>query len=129
MQEAFEPKPYSGKTAFEQWAAYEGVPMIRDFIVSDLNSIKVEPWERMGAKGCWIVLGAPNDQLSMASYICEIAAGSSIQPQKHLFEELIFILSGSGATTVWSEGGKSLLLSGSAAVCFSPPLNALHQPF
>ena len=25
MQEPFEPKPYSGKTAFEQWAAYEGV--------------------------------------------------------------------------------------------------------
>jgi hypothetical protein len=32
MQEQFEPKPYSGKTAFEQWADYEGVPMIRDFI-------------------------------------------------------------------------------------------------
>jgi hypothetical protein len=42
MQEPLEPKPYSGKTAFEQWADYEGVPMIRDFIVPDLNSIKVE---------------------------------------------------------------------------------------
>ena len=88
MQEQFEPKPYSGKTAFEQWADYEGVPMIRDFIVPDLNSIKVESWERMGAKGCWVVLGAPQDQLSMASYICEIAPGTSIPPQKHLYEEL-----------------------------------------
>ena len=75
MQEPFEPKPYSGKTAFEQWAAYEGVPMIRDFIVADLNAIEVEWWERMGAKGCWVVLGAPQDQLSMASYICELAPG------------------------------------------------------
>ncbi len=38
MQGQFEAKPYTGKTAFEQWADHEGVPMIRDFIVADLNS-------------------------------------------------------------------------------------------
>jgi hypothetical protein len=35
----FEAKPYTGKTAFEQWVEYEGVPMIRDFIVPDLNTV------------------------------------------------------------------------------------------
>src|ERR1051326_480484 len=39
----FEPKPYTGKTAFEQWAEYEGAPMIRDFIVPDLRTIALKP--------------------------------------------------------------------------------------
>ena len=77
MEGPFEAKPYAGKTAFEQWAEYEGVPMIRDFIVPDLNVIGVEPWDRLGASGCWVVLGAPEDQLSMAAYVCEIGPGRS----------------------------------------------------
>ena len=39
MENTFEAKPYTGKTAFEQWVKFEGIPMIRDFIVPDLNSL------------------------------------------------------------------------------------------
>ncbi|HWO43223.1 MAG TPA: hypothetical protein VNO43_15580, partial [Candidatus Eisenbacteria bacterium] len=123
MRDAFEPKPYTGKTAFEQWVEHEGVPMIRNFIVPDLNAIRVEPWDRMGAAGSWVVLGAPQDQLNMGAYVCEIAAGRSTRPQKHLFEELIFVLRGSGATTVWNEGEKPLSFEWKRGSLFSPPLN------
>ena len=33
-------------------------------------------------------------------YICEIAPGKSLDAQKHMFEELIYVVSGRGATTV-----------------------------
>jgi hypothetical protein len=56
MQNGFEAQPYTGKTAFEQWAEYEGVPMIRDFIVPDLNSVALKSWDRVGASGSWLVL-------------------------------------------------------------------------
>ncbi|HEY6200168.1 MAG TPA: cupin domain-containing protein [Candidatus Binatia bacterium] len=125
----FEPKPYTGKTAFEQWAEYEGAPMIRDFIVPDLRTIALAPWDRLGASGTWLVLGAPEDQLSMAAYICEIPPGKALKPQRHLYEELIFILRGSGATTVSSEGGKSFTFEWKTGSLFSPPLNARHQHF
>src|SRR5215472_14066380 len=72
MESTFEAKPYTGKTAFEQWVEYEGIPMIRDFIVPDLNSLALRSWDRVGAAGSWLVLGAPEDQLSMAAYVCEI---------------------------------------------------------
>ena len=45
MPSAFEAQPYTGKTAFEQWVEYEGVPMIRDFIVPDLNAVAVKSWD------------------------------------------------------------------------------------
>src|SRR5262249_15699332 len=70
-------------------------------------SLALKSWDRVGAAGSWLVLGAPEDQLSMAAYVCEIGAGKSTKPQRHLFEELIFVLSGSGGTTVWNDGAKS----------------------
>ena len=129
MQNGFEAKPYTGKTAFEQWVEYEGIPMIRDFIVPDLNSLALKSWDRIGAAGSWLVLGAPEDQLSMAAYVCEIGPGKSTKPQRHLFEELIFVLSGSGATTVWNDGAKSASFEWKRGSLFSPPLNVWHQHF
>jgi quercetin dioxygenase-like cupin family protein len=125
----FEAKPYAGKTAFEQWVEYEGVPMVRDFIVHDLNTIEVKPWDRLGASGNWVVLGAPEDQLSMGAYVCEIGPGKSSKPQKHLYEEIVYVLRGSGATTVWNEGGKPLSFEWKRGSLFSPPINTWHQHF
>src|SRR5258706_14144424 len=129
MASPFEPKPYAGKTAFEQWAEYEGVPLIRDFIVPDLRAVALAPWDRVGAAGCWMVLGAPQDQLGMAAYVCEIAPGQATKPQRHLFEELIFVLSGSGATTVWNEGAKPMSFEWKRGSLFSPPLNSWRRHF
>ncbi|HEY1374055.1 MAG TPA: cupin domain-containing protein [Candidatus Binatia bacterium] len=125
----FEPKPYIGKTAFEQWVDYEGIPMILDYMVPDLNTVTLRPWDRMGAAGSWVVLGAPEDQMAMGAYICEIAAGKSIKPQKHLYEEIVYVVSGSGATTVWNEGQKPLTFEWKRGSLFAPPANTWFQHF
>ena len=59
------------------------------------------PWERTGGLAARICLegtGETND-----AYVCEIPAGKALKPQRHLFEELIYIVSGRGATTVWND--------------------------
>lgn len=61
--------------------------------------------------------------------VCEIPAGSRTKPQRHLFEELIFVLSGRGAMTVWQEGGNKQTFEWHEGSLFSPPLNAWHQHF
>ena len=38
------------------------------------------------------------------AYIAEIDPGKSIKPQRQLYEEIITIAAGRGATTVWYEG-------------------------
>ena len=62
--------------------------------------IEVKPWERMGALGSYLNLG---EQQETDAYICEIPAGSQTKPQHHLFETLVYIHKGRGATTVWFE--------------------------
>src|SRR5437773_12254542 len=39
-----------------------------------------------------------------SSDLCEIAPGKSLKPERHMYEELIYILRGAGATTVWVDG-------------------------
>ena len=70
--------------------------MIRDFIVPDLSTVKVKSWDRLGASESWVILGAPEDQMAMGAYVCEIAPGKSIKPQKHLYEEIVYVLRAAG---------------------------------
>jgi hypothetical protein len=63
------------------------------------------------------------------AHVCEIAAGASLKPEKHLFEELTLILRGKGATEVWNEGGKKNTFEWQEGSLFALPLNACHQYF
>ncbi|HLC26678.1 MAG TPA: cupin domain-containing protein [bacterium] len=117
----------SNLTTYEKWIQEEGIPIHTGFFVEDLRTLGVEPWERKGGLGAYINLegtGQTND-----AYVCEIPPGGSLKPQRHLFEELIFVLSGRGATTVWQEGGKKLTFEWQAGSLFSPPINTWHQHF
>jgi len=63
------------------------------------------------------------------AYVCEIPPGSESKPQRYLFEQLIYVLKGRGATTVWNEGSKEQSFEWQEGSLFSPPLNAWHQHF
>jgi len=57
--------------------------------VPDLNSLALKSWDRVGAAGSWLVLGAPEDQLSMAAYRCwkiDQAATASVRRADICFE-------------------------------------------
>ena len=83
------------KSSYRKWIEAEGVPLIEGFFIEDLNSVPLHPWDRKGGLGARICLegtGETND-----SYICEIPPGQSLKPQRHLFEELVYVVSGRGA--------------------------------
>jgi len=114
-------------SAYEQFLEREGIPVVGGFFVEDTRAVELAPWERMGAMGAYINLagtGGVND-----SYLCEIAPGDSTKPQQHMFEELIFVLAGRGATTVWNSQGKAQTFEWQEGSLFSPPLNARYQHF
>jgi quercetin dioxygenase-like cupin family protein len=112
---------------YEIWAQGEGVPLIKTFFVEDVRKLGLERWNRKGGRGALLNFegaGGVND-----CYVYEIAPGESLKPQRHLFEENVYIVSGRGATCIWQPDGKKVTFEWEAGSLFSPPLNSWYQHF
>ncbi|MBI2360105.1 MAG: cupin domain-containing protein [Deltaproteobacteria bacterium] len=124
-----------GRTSYQKFFMEEGIDSVSGLGVRDMKNMPLKPWRRMGGYGVYIDLdgtilkGEATVGQTNNAYICEIAPGGSLTPQRHIFEELIFVLSGRGATTVWMSEGKKQTLEWQEGSLFSPPLNAWYQHF
>ena len=107
-------------TPYREWQESEGVPVVEGLIVPDLRGdIPMEKWARKGVKGAFLdLLGAEE---AMDAYIVEIPPAGNTEPEKYMFEEETFVVSGRGATTIWLEGGKKHTFEWQEGSVFSPP--------
>ena len=112
---------------YENWLKQEGLPVIRDFSIPDLMDVPLRPWARKGGLGAYINLKGSEGVID--AYLCEIPPEKSLLPQKHFYDEVIYILSGYGATSVWVEGSAKQSFEWHAGSFFCPPLNTWHQHF
>ena len=112
---------------YRQWQELQGIPVVRGFHVPDIKQVEVSPWKLKGGLGAFINLdgaGGTND-----AYVCEIPPGEKLKPQKHLYEEMVYVASGRGATTVWQRNGKKHTFEWQRGSLFAIPLNASYQHF
>ena len=115
------------KTYYEEWVEREGLEVVRGFFVDDIGRLPLRPWERTGGSVAHIDLEGTGDLVG--AYVCQLEPGKELKPQRHLFEELIFVLAGRGATSVWYEGWPKLTFEWEEGSLFAMPLNAWHQHF
>ncbi len=105
----------------------EGLDIISAQYVPNLRTVECKPWARKSGKGVFI-----NHEASRTSndcYVCEIAPGKKLEPQHHLYEEMILVLSGRGSTTVWNNAGARVAFEWKAGAIFAIPLNCWYQHF
>jgi uncharacterized RmlC-like cupin family protein len=124
MKPANEPKllldPYGS------WAASQGVPITEDFGV-DLLQVPTAPWPRMGVEGGIVHLKGRGDFLAI--FVLDLAPGTKSEPQKHLFEEVVYVLSGHGSTAVEIGDGRKHSFEWGPKSLFALPLNCRYQHF
>lgn len=113
------------RTPYFKWMAAEGLPIIHGHGVEDVRELDLAPWPRMGGKGCFVQLYGMEGVTS--GYISEIPGGGALKPEKHLYEEVICILNGRGATEIWQEGGSKRIFEWGPYSLFAPPLNTWHR--
>ncbi len=104
----------------------EGIPSLGGFYVSDVNTLELTPWERKGGSGVFLNLegtGEIND-----THVVEIKPGGKSKPERHLYEEMVYVVSGHGSTTVTS-GERSQTFEWGPGSLFAIPLNAAYQHF
>jgi hypothetical protein len=104
----------------------EGIPIVEDFGI-DLLSVEVRPWPRLGARGAYTLLRGRGDFLD--TYVLEIPPGGETEPQRHLFEEVVYVLGGSGSTSIALPGGEARSFEWGPRSLFALPLNASYRHF
>ena len=93
-----------GRGAYELFIESEGIPIHTGADVPDLRTAQLGKWARLDAKGAYLRLMGAEDTDN--GYLIELEPGKSSAPEKHLFEEYFFVLTGRGTCEVWNEGEK-----------------------
>ena len=115
-----------GIDPYLDWMAAEGVPVFEGYGV-DLFAVETAPWPRHGMKGAGVHLHGRGDFAAM--FVFEIAPAGSSAPQKHLYEEIIYVLEGRGNTQVEFPDGRKLSFEWGTGSLFAVPLNVKHRHF
>jgi hypothetical protein len=77
-------------SSYKAWVKSEGIPLVESFFVEDIATVTLEPWKRTGGLGVRLCLegtGETND-----AYICEIPPGKALETERHMYEELIYVV-------------------------------------
>jgi mannose-6-phosphate isomerase-like protein (cupin superfamily) len=108
------------------WAKDQGVPIIQDFGI-DIRKVPVKHWPRYGMNGAFCHLKGRDDFISIFAF--ELPPGAKSAPLRHICEEVIYIISGHGSTSVTLADGRKHFFEWGPKSLFSIPLNATHQHF
>src|SRR5436309_7283977 len=116
-------------TPYLRFVRGEGMDIISAQYVPDLCTVDLKLWPRRGPGAKGVFINHEASRTSTDCYVCEIAPGKKLEPQHHLFEEMILILSGRGSTTVWNNAGARITFEWKAGSIFAVPLNCWYQHF
>ena len=120
-------------TPFEMWVQTEGLQVITTHTIPDIFTVEIEPWQRTGCKGALLdMTHDPSDKVMINNqgttrFLIEIPPGGTFKAEKHMYEEIFYVVKGRGATVVWNEGTPKLTFEWEEDACFAVPLNAWHE--
>jgi len=108
------PSPY------ESFIEAENIPIIRGLGIYDVRQLALGPWKRMGGKGAYLELDGLQNRSAL--YVVEIPPHGALNPEKHMYEEVCYVVEGRGSTEVWRDGNaeKSSCLNGRRVVSSRP---------
>ena len=115
------------KDQYRAWQIKEGVRVIEDFLHEDLNAIELSPWPRKGGSGA--ILVAPNPYLVGDAHVVELEPRGKSEPEHHLYQERVYVLSGRGSTSMWVDEKEKVTFEWQRGSLFAIPMNVWYQHF
>ncbi|SDH12226.1 Gentisate 1,2-dioxygenase [Sinosporangium album] len=114
--------------SYLEWSAAEGVPVHEGFGFNLLTT-DLGPWARFGdtISGALIHLEGRGDWLN--AFVIEIPAGGNTDMQRHMYEEIIYVLSGHGSTEIETADGVRHSFEWGESGLFAIPMNAKYRHF
>lgn len=104
----------------------EGIPIYRGIGVRRVQDLPRAPWPRMGGSGTFIQLYGTEG--IWGCYVVEIPPAGALQAERHLYEEIFFVVEGRGAVEIWtSDSSRRDILEWQPGSLFAIPLNVHHR--
>lgn len=114
------------KMPYDLFMEYEGIPIFRDIGVSRVQNLPLAAWKRTGGRGTYIQLHGTEGK--WGCYLVEVPGAGALNAEKHLYEEIFYVVDGRGSTEVWLDSDrKRHTFEWQAGSLFSIPLNAWHR--
>jgi mannose-6-phosphate isomerase-like protein (cupin superfamily) len=113
-------------SSYRRFVGSEGAPLYEGSALEDLATLPLADWQRRGGKVAYTRLG---DQENINLQVVEIPPGGELRPEQHIYESVMYVLEGRGATTVWQEGESKQTVEWEKNALLAIPLNAWHQEF
>ena len=117
--------PWDGRTAYERWVEDDlGLDLHRGYAATSLGKVAVKPWPERGISAAFYdIIGAE----SLAGmYVGEIAPRQGSKPARQICDEVIYVISGRGSTTIDTPKGQLSFEWGPRSL-FAIPLNHRYQ--
>jgi quercetin dioxygenase-like cupin family protein len=124
MGDELQDNPFYQVDTYAAWVQSEGVPIVEAYAVDCLHQA-LEPSARVGGLGAYIHLAGRGD--AATCYLAELPGGESSKPEKHLYDKLVYVLAGRGATTVEGPDGRKHSFEWGPGSVFGVPINTWHQ--
>jgi mannose-6-phosphate isomerase-like protein (cupin superfamily) len=113
-------------TPYDLFMESEGIPVHRDIGVRRVQDLPLAPWKRLGGRGTYIQLFGTEGK--WGSYVVEVPGAGALKAEKHLYEEIYYVVEGRGSTEVWLDKDKKRhIFEWQAGSLFSIPVNAWHR--
>jgi len=109
---------------YQEWLDREGVPIVNGLAVH-LMDVATKPWPRLGANAAFVHLDARGDFCSL--FVCELPPGGATERQRHIYEEVFYVLDGQGSTVLELPSGEKRSFEWGKGSLFSLPVNMPYR--
>ena len=114
------------KTPYDLFMESEGIPVFRDIGVSRVQNLPLATWKRLGGRGSYIQLYGTEGK--WGCYVVEVPGAGALNAEKHLYEEIYYVVEGRGTTEVWLDAdSRRHVFEWQQGSLFSIPINAWHR--
>ena len=111
---------------YQDWRQREEVPLVGGIYIRDMKQVEVGDWPRKGVKGALMYLDGDDEN---DEHIVEIPPGKSTTPERHLYDEAIYVLGGRGTCSVWYDEKQKQTFEWGEGSFFCLPTNINFQFF
>lgn len=115
-----------GIDPYLDWIANEGV-LVHEGYYAYLKEVETRLWPRVGVKAAACHLKGRGDFGNL--FVFDIPPGGSTTPQRHVYEEVVYVLEGAGSTQIELLSGEKRVFEWSEGGMFAIPLNAAYRHY